>query len=179
MKIKSTALLLFLLNVLCAQKEDPLRIPDTLSAKDRICFALYTVHENTLKLTAQFYPIQNYEPFEASLQIKVDGEWKEQIYLGTMKAGKREGGGIFEDKNGNRYEGQWKNDKRHGQGSFVWADGDRHEGDWKAGKRHGRGIYEWANGNSYDGEWKNDKQHGYGIITLSNSRKYDVEFIDG
>ena len=44
-------------------------------ATDRICFTLYTVHENTLKMTAQFYPIQDYEPFESSLQIKKDGEW--------------------------------------------------------------------------------------------------------
>ncbi|WP_299605299.1 alkaline phosphatase D family protein [uncultured Aquimarina sp.] len=45
--------------------------------KDRICFAMYTVHENKLKLTAQFYPIKNYEPFEASLEIKKNGEWLE------------------------------------------------------------------------------------------------------
>ncbi|MEM8947065.1 MAG: alkaline phosphatase D family protein [Planctomycetota bacterium] len=43
--------------------------------KDRICFALYTVHAHTLKLTAQFYPIKNFEPFNASLQVKQDGEW--------------------------------------------------------------------------------------------------------
>ena len=35
--------------------------------EDRICFALYTVHENTLKLTAQFFPIKNYEPMNATL----------------------------------------------------------------------------------------------------------------
>ncbi|WP_456516753.1 alkaline phosphatase D family protein [Aquimarina sp. 433] len=38
---------------------------------------MYTVHENKLKLTAQFYPIKNYEPFEASLEIKKDGKWLE------------------------------------------------------------------------------------------------------
>ena len=77
MKIKSIAILLFILNNLYPQTDDLLRIPDTITAKDRICFVLYTVHENILKLTAQFYPIQNYEPFEASLQIKVDSEWEE------------------------------------------------------------------------------------------------------
>ena len=44
--------------------------------QDRICFALYTVHNNTLKLTAQFYPIQQYDPFTASLQIKKDTTWE-------------------------------------------------------------------------------------------------------
>ncbi|WP_051336297.1 alkaline phosphatase D family protein [Aquimarina latercula] len=45
--------------------------------EDRICFAMYTVHENKLKLTAQFYPIKNYDPFEATLEIKKDGKWLE------------------------------------------------------------------------------------------------------
>lgn len=57
------------------QYSDLLRIPDTITARGRICFALYTVHENILKLTAQFYPINNYEPFEASLQIKSGDDW--------------------------------------------------------------------------------------------------------
>lgn len=45
-------------------------------AKNKICFALYTVHEQTLKMTAQFYPIRNYDPFEAELQIKSNGKWE-------------------------------------------------------------------------------------------------------
>ncbi|MBB4077982.1 hypothetical protein GGR28_000583 [Lewinella aquimaris] len=50
--------------------------PEENTSRGRICFALYTVHENTLKLTAQFYPIQNYEPFSASLQLLEDGAWR-------------------------------------------------------------------------------------------------------
>jgi len=46
-----------------------------IAPKDRICFALYTVHANTLKLTAQFYPIRDFEPFEATLQIKDGDQW--------------------------------------------------------------------------------------------------------
>lgn len=44
--------------------------------KNKVCFALYTVHEQTLKLTAQFYPITGYNPFEAILQIKNNGKWE-------------------------------------------------------------------------------------------------------
>lgn len=58
------------------QAQSFLALPDNIPAKDRICFALYTVHENTLKLTAQFYPIQDYEPFSAILQIKAGEEWQ-------------------------------------------------------------------------------------------------------
>lgn len=55
--------------------KNPVAFPPNLQAEDRICFALYTVHENTLKLTAQFYPIKSYEPFAAELQILQDGKW--------------------------------------------------------------------------------------------------------
>lgn len=55
--------------------------------KDRICFALYTVHENTLKLTAQFYPIKNFEPFDASLQIQVNGTWQTQATADILYPG--------------------------------------------------------------------------------------------
>lgn len=58
-----------------AQNDDLLRLPANIQPKDRICFAMYTVHENTLKLTAQFNPIRNFEAFEASLEIKENGKW--------------------------------------------------------------------------------------------------------
>ncbi len=65
--------LIFFSNYLFAQDENIFNI----KAEDRICFALYTVHEKTLKLTAQFYPIRDYEPFEATLEIENEGEWKQ------------------------------------------------------------------------------------------------------
>jgi hypothetical protein len=48
----------------------------TEKAKIGVCFALYTVHENTLKMTAQFYRIGDYQPFEAILQIKENNKWE-------------------------------------------------------------------------------------------------------
>ncbi|TWT40670.1 hypothetical protein [Botrimarina hoheduenensis] len=44
-------------------------------AIDRIAFALYTVHNKTLKLTAQFYPIHDHEPFRAELQVLRNTDW--------------------------------------------------------------------------------------------------------
>ncbi|WP_010521582.1 metallophosphoesterase family protein [Aquimarina agarivorans] len=73
---------------LTAQNETWLfKLPDSIPPKDRICFALYTVHENTLKLTAQFYPIKNYEPFTASLQIKENGKWVDKAYAEIIYPG--------------------------------------------------------------------------------------------
>lgn len=69
-------LFLFLGNTIHAQRKNLLALPENQKPQDRICFALYTVHENILKLTAQFYPIKDYEPFEATLQVQKNGEWE-------------------------------------------------------------------------------------------------------
>ncbi|MBE3096887.1 MAG: alkaline phosphatase D family protein [Planctomycetes bacterium] len=42
-----------------------------------ICFALYTVHNNILKLTAQLYPLQEGEPRTVRLEVQRDGPWQE------------------------------------------------------------------------------------------------------
>jgi hypothetical protein len=45
--------------------------------RDRvICFALYTVQKGVLKLSAQFYPLQEGEATDATLEIERDGSWK-------------------------------------------------------------------------------------------------------
>lgn len=41
-----------------------------------ICFALYTVHDETLKLTAQLYPLQDGEERRARLELEHGGEWQ-------------------------------------------------------------------------------------------------------
>ena len=42
-----------------------------------ICFALYTVHNGVLKLTAQLYPLDEGDPRTVRLEVKEDGQWKE------------------------------------------------------------------------------------------------------
>jgi len=45
--------------------------------EDVICFALYTVHNNILKLTAQLYELDADAPRTVRLEIKQDGRWKQ------------------------------------------------------------------------------------------------------
>ena len=53
-----------------------LAIPEV--AKDEvICFALYTVHDNVLKLTAQLYPLSEDDPQSARLEIRQGDGWKQ------------------------------------------------------------------------------------------------------
>ena len=46
--------------------------------KDKvICFALYTVHNNILKLTAQLYPLDPDDPRTVRLEVERGGQWQE------------------------------------------------------------------------------------------------------
>lgn len=63
-----------------------LAIPEV-EDKDRICFALYTVHDKTLKLTAQLYPIPEGQPREVRLEVKKDGEWSEVAKTTVIERG--------------------------------------------------------------------------------------------
>ena len=63
-----------------------LAIPDV--ARDKvICFALYTVHDNRLKLTAQLYPLKEGEDRTVRLEVKRDGEWKEVAKTKVIEQG--------------------------------------------------------------------------------------------
>lgn len=47
--------------------------------EERICFCLYTVHNATLKMTAQLYPLAGNEPRRVSLEIKGNDGWKKVV----------------------------------------------------------------------------------------------------
>ena len=62
--------------VVCSQsqQEDYLAIPD-ISTENQICFALYTVHENTLKMTAQLCPFKGNDLRDIRLEILKNNKW--------------------------------------------------------------------------------------------------------
>ena len=55
--------------------------------KDLICFALYTVHNNTLKLTAQLYPLADTDSRTVGLEIMRDGKWVEVARTEAIERG--------------------------------------------------------------------------------------------
>ncbi len=59
-----------------AQKKQALVIPEV-PASEQICFALYTVQDGILKLTAQLYPLAEGAPREVRLEVNRDGQWTE------------------------------------------------------------------------------------------------------
>ena len=79
--MKSTrvlALVLFLAAILMfkAVRAQPLTVPEV--SRDKvICFALYTVQNNVMKLTAQLYPLKPGEDRNVRLEIRQQGKWKQ------------------------------------------------------------------------------------------------------
>ncbi|WP_442511447.1 hypothetical protein SH528x_003128 [Novipirellula sp. SH528] len=69
-----------------ARKGADLSIPDV-EKKDLICFALYTVHDKTLKLTAQLYPLSDSDPKTVRLEIEKDGKWSEVARTNVIESG--------------------------------------------------------------------------------------------
>lgn len=52
-----------------------------------ICFALYTVHDHTLKLTAQLYPLEASDTRIVRLEIQKDDQWVEVARTSVVEAG--------------------------------------------------------------------------------------------
>lgn len=46
------------------------------AAEESICFVLYTVHDKTLKMTAQLYPLKEGVGRQVQLEIERDGNWE-------------------------------------------------------------------------------------------------------
>lgn len=85
-------------------------------------------------------------------------------YLGEVRDGKANGGGVGIWTTGSVYRGQWRNNLRHGEGSFEWVDGERFEGSYVDGSREGYGTYFWPSGDRYEGQWKGDRRNGQGTL---------------
>lgn len=98
-------------------------------------------------------------------------------YLGEVKDGKANGGGIGIWNTGSIYKGQWKNNMRHGTGEFKWVDGQIYEGEFANDIRSGEGIYYWPSGEKYKGEFAENKMNGQGILyDPDGNKKYEGEW---
>jgi len=67
-------------------KDELLKIPDV--PRDQvICFALYTAHNNILKMTAQLYPLKEDEARKVRLEIKEGGKWQQKAEAQVIEDG--------------------------------------------------------------------------------------------
>jgi len=60
-----------------ATAEDPPWLSTQVAPEESIAFTLYTLHEGTLKLTAQLYPLAPEIDRRAALEVETDAGWKE------------------------------------------------------------------------------------------------------
>ena len=72
-KTKVLTILLATILLLGTANAQPLKVPEV--SRDKvICFALYTVHNNILKMTAQLYPLKDGEDRIVRLEVKQAGD---------------------------------------------------------------------------------------------------------
>jgi hypothetical protein len=78
--LKKISLFIFFVTVIFSiQAQKPVGdnwLDTDVPVEDAICFTLYTVSDNTLKMTAQLYPLDEGVDRVVQLQIKKDGLWK-------------------------------------------------------------------------------------------------------
>ncbi len=53
----------------------------------QICFVLYTVHDNTMKLTAQLYPLEEGDPRTVRLEVRRGSEWRQIATADAVEPG--------------------------------------------------------------------------------------------
>lgn len=83
------------------------------------------------------------------------------------------GQGIYQWKDGRRYEGEWHKDRKHGRGTYCWCDGDRYEGEYHDDKMDGYGCYYFSDGTRYEGNWSQDQSHGQGTFLYADGARYE------
>jgi hypothetical protein len=84
------------------------------------------------------------------------------VYQGQFVAGEQSGTGTLIHRNGIATPVPGSKDMRDGKGVAEWKDGQRYEGDWRANRKEGQGVMRFADGGSYDGAWVNDRAVGQG-----------------
>ncbi len=72
--------------------------------------------------------------------------------------------GVWEWKNGNRYQGTLKNLLPDGKGKMSQKNGTTYEGDFKAGNWEGQAVVHYAVGDVYEGAWKGLYPNGRGTL---------------
>jgi hypothetical protein len=102
----------------------------------------------------------------------------ENIYIGEMSDGKKQGYGKMFYSNRDTYEGYWTRDKTDGDGLYVWKDGGKYLGKFRLGQMDGLGKRLYSSGSYYEGEFTNGKRNGKGKMIFKNGDEYDGEWND-
>ena len=87
---------------------------------------------------------------------------KEGKYKGFFYNYERNGKGIMEYNNKDKYIGNWKNDKKNGFGKMNYHLIGKYKGNFQNDLRYGEGKFKYLNGDIYEGNWENNMKNGKG-----------------
>lgn len=99
------------------------------------------------------------------------------VYSGDLKYDVlREGVGVNEWPNGDRYSGEWLNDNPHGNGVLIHKNKDEYHGLFAFGQYSGLGDLKTASTERYLGNFRYNKLDGLGVFVSVNKSYYLGEF---
>ncbi len=109
------------------------------------------------------------------------GEYISKVfrYAGDFKDGKKQGKGIYEWANGDKFDGGFVDDKPSGQGQWDFASGDKYIGEIVAGVIVGKGVFIAKNGDRFEGPFVDGKPHGKGVYRFASGDRYEGEMQAG
>ncbi|WP_374358310.1 hypothetical protein [Chitinimonas sp.] len=91
-------------------------------------------------------------------------------WSGACVAGKASGPGraewLLNGKVAEWYEGDYRAGKMDGKGTLQYKDGNRYQGDMRKNRMYGEGSFTFADGVRYTGTIANDAWTGFGTLSL-------------
>ncbi|PRP88586.1 hypothetical protein PROFUN_02997 [Planoprotostelium fungivorum] len=93
-------------------------------------------------------------------------------YEGDFFQGEWEGRGVWTLRDGTRYMGQFQYGIPNGQCVKISANGDLYHGSFEDGEFHGEGFWSGSDGSTYSGQFKQGKKEGRGVFS-SEKNQYD------
>lgn len=94
-------------------------------------------------------------------------------YSGMMKAGKRDGKGVWLHQSGSKYDGEWQSNLKQGTGEYWLGDGGYYKGEFQNDQMHGKGLWIGTDGMIYDGTFVAGKKDGNAKLTLPDGTTRD------
>lgn len=106
---------------------------------------------------------------------------RDEAYHGSWNVltEKFNGYGIFQDKEGAKYEGIWIEGILHNYGRVIHINGDLYEGQIYLGEFSGKGSFSHYKGAVYKGDFKNNQMEGNGEENFPDGSHFQGHFKNG
>jgi len=100
-------------------------------------------------------------------------------YKGEFKDGKKQGRGLYEWSNGDKFDGTFVDDKPSGTGKWDFASGDKYAGEVVGGVIVGKGVFIARNGDKFEGPFIDGKPNGKGVYRFASGDRFEGDMLAG